>query len=99
MLKIKNLILPLILVSIPVFADYSDGLSSYKAGDYESAYSVWLRYAKQGVPSAQFNLGVMTYYGQGVEKNAEHSLAWFKKALEKNYEGARENIDAINQEK
>ena len=38
--------------------------------------------AEQGNPEAQFALGTMYRDGQGVEKDLEQTLAWWKKAAE-----------------
>jgi TPR repeat protein len=38
--------------------------------------------AKQGDAIAQYNLGLCYYYGEGVEKDKNTALYWYKKALE-----------------
>ncbi len=48
--------------------------------------------AKQGDVDAQYNLGIMYYHGEGIEKNLEEALFWFLKAAEQDDPDAQYNL-------
>ena len=50
-------------------ADFQKGYVGYKSGDYATALRESTHLAKQGLANAQFNLGQMYHYGEGVPKN------------------------------
>ena len=50
----------------------------------------WLRMAaEQGVVGAQFVLGRMYYYGEGVTENDAEAMSWYRKAAEQGYAAAQ----------
>ena len=53
------LIVPILLWSSVVAADFRAGVEAYQRGDYATAYKEWLPLAEQGYAGAQFNLGLM----------------------------------------
>ncbi len=48
--------------------------------------------AEQGNASAQYNLGVMYYVGQGVKQDYAKALAWYRKAAEQGNAGAQYDL-------
>ena len=62
--------------------DFDAGLEAYVAGDYETAYEIWLSFAEQGDARAQYNLGDMYYFGQGVAQDYEEAVRWYRTAAE-----------------
>ncbi len=46
-------------------ADYKDGLAALQRGDYAAAHEEFLRLAKEGHATAQYNLGFLYDYGEG----------------------------------
>lgn len=50
--------------------------------DYSKAFEWWLKAAKQGNESAQFNIGKMYENGDGVEQNFTKAVEWYSKAAE-----------------
>ena len=48
--------------------------------------------AEQGNAEAQYSLGVCYRCGDGVEKNLEESIKWYKKAAEQGYAKAQYNL-------
>ena len=48
--------------------------------DYASAFSKYSTLAENGMPLAQYNLGVFYYNGQGVQKNERLAFEWFRKS-------------------
>lgn len=55
------------------------GIEAYKQGDYVTALQIFYPLAKQGKPSAQYLLGSMYLYGQGVAQNDTMAVVWFLK--------------------
>ncbi len=61
------------------------GKVSFLEGNYQQAYSQLAPLARRGNPEAQYALGYMYYYGQGVAQNEQLSRQWIQKAAEQNY--------------
>jgi len=60
MKRLIPIILILILMSAPVYADdFQDGLDAYNRKDYKTPLEKWKHLAEQGDAIAQFNLGQM----------------------------------------
>lgn len=55
---------------------------AYKAKDYATASPACKKAAEQGSLDAQFLLGGMYYYGQGLKRDYAEAAAWFRKAAE-----------------
>ena len=64
----------------------------YDRGDYTQAARLFRPLAEQGIASAQFNLGVMYYRGQGVPQDYQAALKWFRKAAEQGYAGPQNKL-------
>ena len=78
------LTLALILGSLGVSwsADFQKGLTAYESGDYATALHEWTPLAKQSNAPAQSNLGAMYEKGQGVPRDYETAVKWYKLAAE-----------------
>jgi uncharacterized protein len=61
---------------------YQKGMDAYKAGDYTEALNIFRPLAERGHGMAQFQLGKMYDYGQGVGADKARAVAWWRKALE-----------------
>ncbi len=55
-----------LILATPVLAGFQEGVDAYERGDYDTALKEFRPLAEQGHASAQFNLGIMYYKGQGV---------------------------------
>lgn len=55
--------------------------------------------AEQGNADAQYNLGKMHYYGQGVSQDNEQALAWYLKAAEQSNANAQFNLAVMLENK
>jgi TPR repeat protein len=83
----------LLLASASAFAgDLEDAKAAYERGDYATAVSKLTTAAKQGNSHAQFNLGVMYFYGDGVSRDQDKGVYWFMKAAEQGYAVAQHNL-------
>ena len=93
----------LAIVSLAVFlnispaagADMASGLAAVKKGDYETALKEWLPLAKEGNPSAQYNIGQLYRLGRGVSKDYTKASQWYEKAAEMRHSAARHNLAVL----
>ena len=65
--------------------DFNKGYKAYNAGDYTTAVKEWKPLAEQGYASAQFNLGIMYEYGNGVPKDYSEAVKWYRLSAEQGY--------------
>ncbi len=70
------------LVSRIFFHDFQDGWNAYVKNNYETAHELWLPLAKQGNFRAQFLIGSMYDFGQGVPENDSEAFKWYQLAAE-----------------
>lgn len=68
---------------------YHYGRALNKMGTFEKAEK-WIRKsANQGYAPAQFSLGLMYKYGEGVAQNSKEELSWIHKAAEQGFASAQ----------
>ena len=77
-----TLVLGLLLAIPNARAGVDDGIAAYNRGDYSKAHAEFRRWAEQGDATAQFNLGVMYYKGQGVQQDYAEAVKWWRQAAE-----------------
>ncbi|HUW50576.1 MAG TPA: tetratricopeptide repeat protein [Sulfuricella sp.] len=70
------------LAQADVAQDYERAATAHRHGDYQNAVKLWQPLAEKGVVNAQFNLGQMFRYGDGVAQNYAEALKWYRKAAE-----------------
>ena len=75
-----TLVLSIVPLAVPAWADYKAGEDAYNRGDYATAVHEWQPLAEQGDASAQINLGTLYVNGQGVSKDYQQALYWFRLA-------------------
>jgi len=56
--------------------DYESGRRAYDAGDYQTAYKIWLPLANQGDNHAQFWIGFLYEVGSGVKLDQAEAVKW-----------------------
>ena len=59
-------------------ADYQKGFSAFTSGDYASALREWIPLAEQGNADAQYNLGLMYDYGDGVPQDYKEAVRLYR---------------------
>jgi uncharacterized protein len=57
--------------------NFKTGSTAYAVGLYGSAARHWLALAEKGHPPAQYNVGRMFYYGQGMRRDRIEAYKWF----------------------
>ncbi len=73
-------VLSIVPLAVPAWADNKAGEDAYNRGDYAIAVHEWRPLAEQGDASAQVNLGTLYVNGQGVSEDYQQALYWFRLA-------------------
>ncbi len=76
-------------------ADLARGLAAVKKGDFETALKEWLPLARDGDPSAQYNIGQLYRLGRGVAKDYTKASQWYEKAAQQWHSAARHNLAVL----
>jgi uncharacterized protein len=71
---------------------YEDALAAWRRGEYATAYRLWGPIADQGALDAQFYLGFMNEYGQGVPRNRVEATKWYRRAADQDHAFAQFNL-------
>ncbi len=79
-------------LAVPAFGDFYSGLDAYDRGDYAEALREWRPLAEAGDPSAQANLGVLYWRGEGVQEDHVEAVRWFRLAAEQGNSIAQDNL-------
>jgi len=80
MVKLFYLVLISILsISINVLAD-DIGYKYYQKGEYEKALKIWGVEAEEGNKEAFYNIGLLYFFGNGVEKNLPLAFEYCQKS-------------------
>lgn len=75
----------------------SEAIAAYDAQDYEKAHLLFYPLgAYQRNDEAQFYLGMIYFYGEGVEKNIEAAMGWWKKAMRSGHVDAAYRLSEIS---
>jgi len=84
----------LLLLSL-AYAGFDDGKAAYDRGDYATAYKEFKSLADRGNADAQFALGKMYFYGQGVPQDYAQAVNWFRKAADQGDAHAQNGLGAM----
>ncbi len=81
MVKLFYLVL-INIMSIPinVLSDNDIGYKHYQKGNYEKALKIWAVEAEEGNKEAFYNIGLLYFFGNGVEKNLPIAFEYCQKA-------------------
>ena len=75
-----GLVLSIVCLVVPAWADFKAGMDAYNRGDYVTALREWRPLAEQGDASAQFSLGLSYENGDGVPRDYAKARQWYEKA-------------------
>ena len=64
------------------WADFNAGLKAYYRLDFDRALAEWRPLAQRGDRSAQYQIGVLHYRGEGVAQDFREAAKWFRLAAE-----------------
>ena len=70
-----------------------NGYEAYRRGDMQAAMELWRKEVDAGSDDALFDIGLMYAKGEGVPKDTEEALRWFRMAADRGDENA---VEAIN---
>lgn len=93
----RTLLLPVFfLLAMPVaLADFDSGCTAFDRGDFQSARKEWEPLAAEGHPQAQFRLGCLYTFGQGVPEDHDLALRLFRLAAEQGDADAQNNLGGM----
>lgn len=81
---INKIVLGVLGLSVGLFANYSEGLKYYQAGEYDKAFPIVLEESKKGAnKAAQYRLAEMYEKGLGTKVDYKKSSFWYKAAASK----------------
>ena len=81
MVKLFYLVLISIMsISTNVLADNDIGYKYYQKGNYEKALKIWTVEADKGNKEAFYNIALLYFFGNGVEKNLPLAFEYCQKA-------------------
>ena len=74
------LVLSIICLFVPAWADFQAGMDAKNRGDFAKALREWQPLAEQGEARAQFYLGLMCAFGRGVPLDLVQAHMWYSLA-------------------
>ena len=72
-----------LMLATPARADMNEAMAAYGLRDYATALREFRTQAEKGDGFAQYSIGLMYYYGQGVPQDYSEALNWYRKAAER----------------
>ncbi len=78
-----------VFYSLAPAAQADDGFEAYGRGDFATALKLWTPAANAGDQTAAFNVGVLYFYGKGVEKDHAEAAKWYERAALKGNDKAQ----------
>lgn len=79
----------------PLLADYEDGVNAAFAGDFETALREFTAAAENGLDLAQYNLAILYFTGQGVDKDLAKAFHWTEAAAQQGHINAQYNLGSL----
>lgn len=79
-------------------AQFNAGIKSFKQQNYRDAFIRLLPLAKQGNPDAQYAVGYMYYYGEGVVADKPKALRWINLAAMQEQSDAKQALTIMQKQ-
>lgn len=76
-------------------ARFNAGMKSFKQQNYRDAFIRLLPLAKQGNPDAQYAVGYMYFYGEGVVSDEKKAIKWISLAAIKGQPDAQKALEIM----
>ena len=89
------LVLSVVCLTAPVWADFKAGVDAYHRGDYATAMRELRPLAEQGDATAQYNLGLLYANGQGMPQDDAQAGKWYAKAALQGHAKAQVDLGAL----
>ena len=85
-----------IMIATSAYAnDFQEGLDAIHETNYKKALRKLLPLAESGHAAAQYNIGVMHEWGNGVPQDNSQALKWYKRSAELFHKDAQNNLGAL----
>jgi len=84
-----------VLTAAPACTGFEAGMKAYLRGDHPTALKEWRPLAEQGNADAQFNLGVMYYFGRGVRQDYKEAVRWYRLAAAQGHASAQYKLGSM----
>ena len=85
----------LLIATASVADDFSDAQLAIRTRDYQQAYALLVKLARQGHVDAQYQLAAMYRSGRGVKKDHDKAALWYRKAAEQKHVKAQYNLGVL----
>ena len=92
---VKKLYLAIIIFltfSNTTLANDDIGYKYYEKGLYEKAFNIWSKEIRKGNKEAMYNMGLLYYFGKGVDKDLKKAFEYCEKAAFKGSARAQNNL-------
>lgn len=100
-MKYKSMLVGLLMTTSLLSGCYNlslrQGIESFRAQDYRRAFIRLKPEADKGHPDAQYAVGYMYYYGQGVVEDRREAWYWINKAASVRQPEALAAVQVLNQ--
>lgn len=80
LIKICLLMFVFVISACATHQALEKGMVSFKALDYRRAFIILKPLARKNVPEAEYAIGYMYYYGQGVVEDKKRGRMWINRA-------------------
>ena len=80
MVKLFYLVISIMSITTNIVADNDIGYKYYQKGNYEKALKIWAVEAEEGNKEAFYNIGLLYFFGNGVQKNLPLAFEYCQKA-------------------
>lgn len=84
-----------LLLCPALYADYEEGVNAAFAGDFETAFREFSLAAEDGLMMAQYNLAILYFTGQGVERDMGQAFRWTEAAALQGHSDAQYNLGSL----
>lgn len=95
-IAIVSIILP--LMSCIGHNNLTEGIRDFRVQNYRQAFIRLTPEAKKGQPDAQYAIGYMYYYGQGVVEDRKKAWYWINQAAQAKQAEAMAALNILQQE-
>ena len=72
-----------------------EAIELYNGGEYEKAYNLFVDMAYERNAEACFYLGMMYFYGEGVDKDEDKCCDWWRKAAREGHQESAYRLSEI----
>jgi len=80
---------------VPASAGFQEGYEAFSRGDYQTAIKEYRPLAEQGNRNAQYNMGLLYDFGNGVPQDHKEAHRWYEMAASQGHAEAQANLGVI----